>query len=94
MPYAVTVDFFSTPLNSHAACAIDLRVKLANELIEEGEVTEAAGTARFHLRTCPDLSIASPVRAGAFRPPPPACTPTRRQMATSICSIFPNSRFF
>ncbi len=57
MPYAVTVNFFSTQLGSHKQCAVDLQVKLADELMAEGEVTEAM--VKVHNRN--DGAIPTPV---------------------------------
>lgn len=57
MPYAVTVDFFSTQLASSDQCALDLKVKLNDASVAEGEVTEAVVTVRN--RT--DAAIPTPV---------------------------------
>lgn len=57
MPYAVTVGFFSTQLASSDQCALDLKVKLSDEAVAEGEVTEAVVT--VHNRT--DAAIPTPV---------------------------------
>ncbi|HNO77004.1 MAG TPA: MG2 domain-containing protein [Phycisphaerae bacterium] len=57
MPYAVTVEFFSTQLASSDQCALDLKVKLSDEAVAEGEVTEAVVT--VHNRT--DAAIPTPV---------------------------------